>query len=418
MSSHRCALIVLSVLALVGCTGGDVVPRDLRQETGGAGSDAKVVVKPPARADAAAADAGARPDAGLPAPNIASIFKSGCAVATMESELLPSNLLFVIDRSASMACNPPPTTASAACEINPVRADSQLPSKWEITRGALSAAIRALPSDTVAGLAYFSNDDACGVHSTPSVPLAKLDQAQSSTIQASLAGVEPSGATPLVGATILAYRHLHELALAGTIHGKQFVVLLTDGQESDTCSDPTQCSGQQSCTDLLVNIEVPKAAAPGVGIKTFVIGAPGSEPARRVLSQIAKNGGTAQDGCDVALGNCHFDMTTQTSFDQALADALTKIAGRALSCELPMPRSDNVQVDPQLVNVVYSPPDRSKPSLILRDDRSPCDSGADGWQYADNATKIVLCGKACDKVRGNRGARVDVVLGCRSQIPQ
>jgi hypothetical protein len=403
-------------VALAACTGGDVMPRDPR-----AGADAAVVVKAPAaRPDASVvADAGLRRDAGLLAPNISAIFKTGCASSSVQSELLPSNLLFVIDRSASMACNPPPTTASTVCELNPVRADAQQPSKWEITRDALATAIRALPHDTVAGLAYFSNDDACGVHSTPSVPLAPLDQAQSSTIQASLAAVDPSGATPLVGATILAYRHLHALALAGAIHGKQFVVLLTDGQQSDACSDPSLCTGQQACTDLLVNQEVPKAAAPGVGIKTFVIGAPGSEPSRRVLSQIAKNGGTAPDGCDVAAGNCHFDMTTQAKFDQALADALTKIAGRALSCELPMPIMENVKVDPKLVNVVYSPSDGSKPSLILKDDRSACDSGADGWQYAaDDPAKILLCGKACDMVRGNRGARVDVVLGCPFQIPQ
>src|SRR4029077_10152823 len=107
-----------------GCTGGDVVPRDPRASTGGAGgtsgaagtggarTDAMVVTKPPMHPDAFAADASARTDAGLPTPNIAAIFKTGCAAASMQSELLPSNLLFVIDRSASMACNPPPTTKS------------------------------------------------------------------------------------------------------------------------------------------------------------------------------------------------------------------------------------------------------------------------------------------------------------------
>jgi hypothetical protein len=356
-------------------------------------------------------------DAALPAPNVRAIFTTGCATSTMESELLPSNLLFVIDRSASMACNPPPTTASAVCEQNPVAVDPALPSKWEITRGALRAAIHALPSETVVGISYFSNDDACGVHENPSVPLAQLDDAQRSGIEASLANVEPSGATPLVGATILAYRYLHEQALAGRIHGRQFVVLLTDGQQSDACSDPDHCAGQQACTELLVSQEVPKAAAPGVGIKTFVIGAPGSEPARPVLSLIAQNGGTAPAGCSVALGNCHFDMTTQAKFDQALADALTQIAGRALSCELPLPVPPDGKLDRALVNVVYSPADGAEPKLILKDDRSGCDSGADGWQYTEDGTKIRLCGPTCQTVRKNRGARVDVVLGCPFRAP-
>jgi hypothetical protein len=428
-------LIVASCVlsALTHCTSGDVPNRARSVGAGGLGGTGGVggmggtggmraMVRPPVAGmdggttDAGSRDAGSRdaaaPHRELPAPNIASIFKTGCATSSTHLELLPSNLLFVIDRSASMACNPPPTTSSADCESNPVRADATLGSKWEITRSSLSSAISLLPPEAVVGLTYFSNDDACGVHSSPIVPLAKLDEAQRSVITVSLSNVTPGGATPIVGATILAYKHLHERALAGAIHGKQFVVLLTDGQQSAACSDPDQCAGQQACTDLLVNTEVPKAAGPGVGIKTFVIGAPGSEPARSVLSQIAKNGGTAPSDCDVAKGNCHFDMTTQPNFDQALSDALSQIAGRALSCELPVPRPDGGQVDPLLVNVVYSPADGSEPSLILKDDRKACDSGADGWQYADNMAKIQLCGPSCDKVKKNPGARVDVVLGC------
>lgn len=363
----------------------------------------------------AAMDAGKK-DARVPplpppvAPNIAAIFKTGCATASLPSEIVPSNVLFVIDRSASMACNPPPITDSATCEANPVRADLR-PSKWEIVRTALKNAIDALSADSVVGITYFSNDDACGVQSNPSVPLAKLDDAQRSALKVSLDNVEPNGATPLVGATILAYGYLHELALKGAIRGKQFVVLLTDGQQSDACSDPAQCSGQQDCTNLLVNKEVGLAAGPGVGIDTFAIGAPGSEPARRVLSQIAKNGGTALVPCDVDAGNCHFDMTTNTQFDKALPAALTSISGRVLQCELPTPRPDAGQLNHELVNVVYSPPDGGAPSLIGQDDKK-CDSNSNSWQYGDNGNKIVLCGAACDRARRNPGSRVDVVLGC------
>lgn len=351
-------------------------------------------------------------DASLPAPNIGALLDKNCAQSTMQSELLPSNMLFVIDRSSSMACNPPPTTDSATCEADPMQADPMLLSKWEITRKALLVAIDKLPDETVVGISYFSNDDQCGVHSLPSVPVAPLGASQRQAVEASLAHVEPAGATPLVGATILAYSHLHELALNGSIRGNKFVVLLTDGEQSEACSDPDLCSTQAECTKLLIDDEVPKAAGPGVNIKTFVIGAPGSEPARSTLSAIAKNGGTAPADCDVAAGNCHFDMTKQTKFDQALADALSQIAGRALSCELPVPKPSGMPFDPQLVNVVYSPADKSAPALIRKDERS-CDGGADGWQYADSThKKIRLCGPTCMTVRGDRGARVDVVLGC------
>lgn len=349
--------------------------------------------------------------------NVAAIFEGGCATTTARAELTPSNLLFVIDRSSSMACNPPPTTASAACELDSVRKEPLLPSKWEIVRGALRHAVEALPDSTFAGLSYFSNDDACGVHSVPSVEIAQLSSAQRSAIDVSLANVQPKGATPLVGAVILAYRHLHSAALAGVLTGNKFVVLLTDGEQSDACSDPQRCNDAQQCTDQLISSEVPEAAGPGVGIKTFVIGAPGSEPARRVLSQIAVLGGTSQPGCSVEQGTCHFDMTRRPEFGAALAEALATIAGRTLSCELPLPSSIDSDVDPSRVNVVYTPSPGAKAEVILKDDRAACNAGANGWQYA-GAGRLRLCGPACDRIRTDLKARVDVVLGCRVRVPQ
>jgi hypothetical protein len=355
-----------------------------------------------------------------PAPNVDALLQGRCATATVMSQLLPSNLLIVLDRSASMACNPPPTTDSVSCEDNPVRSDPVLDTKWEITRDALERAIDKLPPETVVGLSYFSNDDSCGVHSLPSVPLSPLDPRQVSALRASLSNVTPNGATPLVGATVLAYRHLHSEALAGEIHGAKYVVLITDGEESDICSDSSRCSDAEECTRVLLEQDVPKAASPGVGIKTFVIGAPGSETSRTVLSAIAQQGGTAPDGCEVSQGNCHFDMTRQARFNtEALEEALGDIACRALSCELPVPdpgKGGSIQLAP--LNVIYSPADGSQPRLIPQDARKSCDRGADGWQYSEGKEKILLCGPTCERIRADRGARLDVVLGCPVQIVQ
>ena len=161
---------------------------------------------------------------------------------------------------------------------------------------------------------------------------------------------------------------------------------------------------------------MPKAAGPGAGIRTFVIGVPGSEPARKVLSQIAKLGGTAPEVCDPDQGNCHFDMTSAADLSMALNGALAKIAGQAVSCELNVPRPDNGQFDPNLVNVVYTPGAGKAPAVLRQDAHAPCDAGANGWQYADMNQKISLCGEACTTVQADPVARVDVVLGCPSLL--
>jgi len=356
---------------------------------------------------------------GLAPLDVDAIFENGCAQTSEIAQLPQVNLLFVLDRSKSMECNPPPLTTSTQCEMDLVRVDMDLPNKWEITREALSAAIRALPSKTVVGISYFSNGDACGVHSRPRIALRPLMAQHIAAIDASLSTVVPGGATPLVGATILAYRHLHDAALDGRVSGDSFVVLLTDGEQSDDCYDAQRCSDAESCTDVLLKEEVGKASGPGVNIRTFVIGVPGSEHAVNVLSQIALKGGTAREGCDASLGNCHFDMSSSLeTFASDLAAALEQIVGRALSCELRLPEGTE-GADRDSVNVVYS---SSAPSIAPRvvpyDDTMPCDQGADGWQYADDAKSVRLCGRACDEARKDDAGRIDVVLGCPVQGPQ
>lgn len=409
------------VLALAACTTGSVSAPGGGTEAGapppdegGAGTAA---AGESTGGDAATAGASAAA-APLPEPNVSAIFEEGCATETVRSRLLPANILFVLDRSSSMACNPPPTTSSEQCEENPVRADPATPSKWEITRAALTRAIEQLPEDTRLGISYFSNDNGCGVHSAPSIPLAPLSGGQRSVIDASLAAVVPSGATPLVGATILAYRHLHESALAGILEGPRFVVVLSDGGESEACSDTSRCSDAQECTELLLNEEVPKASGAGSNIRTFAIGAPGSEGARSVLSQLALAGGTAPEGCDPARGDCHFDMTRKPDFGDALQAALDSIAVKTIGCELPLPAPTSGEVDLERVNVIYSPGDASAPELVQQDTRATCDGGANGWQYAQDNASIQLCGDVCTRVRDDTEARVDVVLGCPVRGPE
>ncbi len=262
--------------------------------------------------------------------------------------------------------------------------------------------LRTTQPDSSAGIVMFPTDNLCAVKNTPDVTVQLLDTGHEASISAFLDTVAPEGSTPLAGATILAYDYLHNQL---NNPGNKFVVLLTDGAE--TCK----------ATELpkLLNMDVPNARL--VNIRTFVIGVPGSESARALLSQIAFAGGTPRmPGCNhnpapANQGDCHFDMTTTQNFSADLADALNAISGTVLTCEfdVPSPSQAGTEVDLNKVNVTINGVE------VLQDQTRDCNVDAEGWQFIDNNTKIILCGQPCvDAVVPS--TRVDIVLGCPTMV--
>jgi len=335
-----------------------------------------------------------------------------CAAMTKQAVLEPANLLFVGGRTGPMNCSPPPTPTTAQCEQTPAKKEPLLPSKWEIVADALKAAVRLLekvqPLPSV-GIMYFNNDDYCGYPNKPDVDILALTDGQATAINSTLDQVSPWGATPIIGAMMRGYEYLR--SNAARFSGNRFVVLLTDGGE--TC-DPTN-------TGLLVQ----KAAEAGsIGIRTFVLGAPGSESYRAFLSQIAFNGGTpSTPACDHSgsgadKGDCHMDMTLpNTDFATELAKNLAAISTEALSCEFDVPDpGDGSVLDPWKVNVKYTPGAGGAPVQFPRNDNYACnDPLNNGWQYSADGKKIELCGSACKTVKSDGGAKVSIVLGCKTE---
>lgn len=339
---------------------------------------------------------------------------ASCDARSYLSEAVPASLLFVLDRSGSMACNPPPTQSVEDCNTTPAAKDPTAPTRWTITVEALSEAFATLEgSDASAGLELFSVDGACGVNSRPSVGVKPITGPQLDTLQAALGAFEPRGGTPIVGATILAYAHLHQEI---TAPGNRYVVLITDGEES--CG---YGGNEEDVEDLaaarrhLLEVEVQKAR--DANIRTFVIGAPGSEGARGFLSELAFRGGTARGAdCvhgdpDAQVGDCHFDLTQGGDFGVVLRGALGEISGQAARCEFATPPGGSARI-----NVQYAS-GGGAPSCFAHV-AGPCDGSESGWQFpkdpsgADDLSRVVLCGTACDEVRADPTAAVDVILGC------
>ena len=170
-----------------------------------------------------------------------------------------------------------------------------------------------------------------GARSQPSIPLADMTATQVDSLRQSLS-ITPAGGTPIVAAAVLAYKHVYQPSFTGEGH----VILLTDG--ADSCKAAYDVSvGPGDHIAGLIDVEAPKALR--LGIKTWVIGAPGSEPARQMLSNLARAGGTARKDCDPGSpdnpesGNCHYDMT-EGDFQLALRNALEQIV-TVVTCQIP-----------------------------------------------------------------------------------
>jgi hypothetical protein len=336
-----------------------------------------------------------------------------CNATSYVSEQIPTSILFVVDRSGSMECNAPPVQTVANCNSNVKRADPSRPSRWEITVDALNETFTGFADSHIAlGLSLFSSNGMCGVESKPEVALAPPRPAQLTALSAALDETAPAGGTPIVGGVITAYHHLHEEAHAP---GNRYVVLITDGEEScGTKGDPTDDADIEAARKRLLETEVKKAR--DANIRTYVIGSPGSEGARGFLSELAFLGGTSRTaGCvhgDPAKGNCHFDLSGEADFAKVLKDTLATIGGKAFTCEFRVPTGKG-----EGVNVQWTHPNGGA-TTCFRQDPAPCDDGANGWQFAKDAagkedpSRVVLCGEACESVKAEPAAKVDIVLGC------
>lgn len=331
--------------------------------------------------------------------------RAACVGQSAGAEVVPTVLQLIVDTSGSMDEDAP----------GPVRG-----SKWEATRGALLASVDQMPATTAIGVVFYpdtsNNDDeedpaSCFDRQTD-VALRILDipgSQQRRQIRNAFQNQNPNGGTPTHDAYAFAVQGLE----AATLPGARFAVLITDGIPTFSLGCDDSNRGQNNAVDSgpLV-VEAAKSLA--LGVRTFVIGSPGSEGARENLSRMAEAGGTATPGCShTGPTYCHFDMTETQDFAGELAQALGQISGLALSCSYAIPAPPNgTQLDPSKVNVLFSPVG-AREEVILR---SPGNTCSEGWQYSQDGTQVVLCGSACERVRDAEQANLTLQFGCATTI--
>lgn len=325
-----------------------------------------------------------------------------------EGESVPAILELVVDVSRSMLDSAPGASGNT--------------SKWDVTRDALNSAIDSLPNSIAVGLLLYPN---VSRRSGSGSDLSCIDTRK----MVSIAQLGPSGSTQrdalesaIDDATIDQYTPTHDAysyALREGLEpyggdGQKFMLLITDGAPTQPLScGSTNVDGVP--TDPIIETVQEAASA---GIKTFIIGSPGSEESasgedmRPWLSRAASEGGTAADGCsDSGPVYCHMDMTAEENFAQALVAGLGKIAGQVVTeCTYDFPSPPSGQtINPYLTNVILRWSDGSA-SLLIRDDKDP-ESCSEGWRLTSD-NKIELCGTSCDQAKADKGASVSLSFGC------
>ena len=322
--------------------------------------------------------------------------------------------MLVVDVSGSMQSNPPNGNQS----------------KWVITRDALAVAMDSLPATTAVGIIYYPNlgntgtgtqprpTSAC-VNTNAMIPIDLLGAAGSphrGRIAQSLQSARTGGGTP----THDAYQYAVQNGMIPSMHtGNRFMLLITDGQPTFSL----QCIGTGATSNPVPEQPIVDeiGAAHGQGIRTFVIGSPGSEQnvstgadARPWLSRAANAGNTATPGCsDTGPNFCHMDMTQAPDFAAALRSGLAQIAGTLVSCtyDLPQPPAGQ-QLDLSKVNVINTP-GGGPPTILPRSDDPNC---TEGW-YLDSNNRVVLCSETCAQVQADPQVGLEVLYGCKSVGP-
>jgi hypothetical protein len=336
---------------------------------------------------------------------VAELRDGACAAWESEGEALPVALELVVDVSSSMSSEAPGSDST----------------KWEVTRDALLEAIvgvegPGLPATASAGLLFYPNKKAT-VNREPGEPsdcvnldamvpirlLGGPDAEHRELVRQRIAGAVLETSTP----THDAYYHaLEQGVLGSSFGGQRFMLLITDGEPTLLQGCMNESGSPQSVDPEPIVDEIRRAA--NAGIKTFLIGSPGSENNREWMSRAAVIGGTAPADCDEDGPNyCHMDMTTAPDFSAALRSGLSDVVGMVAPCIYAFAEPPAGQ---ELVlggiNVVLQRDGEA--FVIIRDDIGDC---TEGWRLTED-NQILLCPTTCDDVQQNPRTTVDVLFGC------
>lgn len=336
---------------------------------------------------------------------------SSCGIVKTAAWFGAANVLFVLDKSASMNATP----------------DGYTKTKWAVLVDSFMVALQQSAPQVRYGMLLYPNAReaaslSCEVAAGESAVNIGVGPAADCVprINSLLASTIPSGGTPTAAAlrSVLDY---YTVGAGTALEGTKHVVLITDGGpncNAELTCDFAQCTANVdrtgSCGMAVANCCDPTGAAAGrpsptllclddastlaaiqalhlVGVRTFVIALPGSEPYADYLDQFATAGGVPLRG----LAHKYYSVAAESSLPEALTSIATSLVRQ---CEVPL----------------LAPPADSN-ALNIAIDCSPIpqqSGGVANWVYDASSQSIVLLNAECENLRAHGAARVDVLNDC------
>jgi hypothetical protein len=123
------------------------------------------------------------------------------------------------------------------------------------------------------------------------------------------------------------------------------------------------------------------------------------------LSKVAKAGATGRTANCEATNDCFYALNAAT-FQQDIKQAFAEISLQAFDCTFNLP-AGNALTDPSKTNVEIETPTGTH--AISKDTNHQ-----NGWDYLPNGTQIQLYGQACQDMKSQEKAKVNIVIGCKT----
>jgi hypothetical protein len=336
-----------------------------------------------------------------------------CSQSKQEAKFSHINMLIVVDKSGSMNSTPAGYTKS----------------KWA---GAVDALKKSLnPNDTLIsyGITLFPQVGAttCEYSTGADAINVKIGSADQTVPQINdlMLNTTPSGGTPTAAALGAALGYYTAGEGIG-LEGDKYVLLVTDG--GPNCNSDNACA-QDKCTAFLdkspslascwnggvanccdpINQSAKDPIPPQAlclddasvtnqlnalraqGIKTFVIGIPGSEAYAAYLDGFAESGGVPVEG----KARKYYEVTGESGLADAFKTITTSLVS---SCDVPL---DQAPQDKNAINVAIdcSPLPQTSGEVA-------------NWAYDEATQSIQILGAKCDQIKASGVNRIDVVNGC------